>query len=167
MKTSAGIAMYRITGPDVEVLLVHPGGPFLSKKDLGVWSFPKGEYTEGEDPLTVARREFHEEIGSPVDGEFQPLGQATQRNRKIVSLWAVEGTCNADDIRSNTFVMEWPPKSGKQAEFPEVDRAAWFTASDAKKKLVPGQDLFVDRLCALLGAKEKVPGNPGTSSHVD
>jgi predicted NUDIX family NTP pyrophosphohydrolase len=162
MKTSAGIAMYRRTGTDVEVLLVHPGGPLWSKKDLGAWSFPKGEYTEDEEPLTVARREFHEEIGSLVEGEFQPLGQSTQRSGKIVSIWAVEGTCNADAIRSNTFVMEWPPKSGKQVEFPEVDRAAWFTPSAAKEKLVSGQVVFVDRLCDSLGisspARAPAPG---------
>jgi predicted NUDIX family NTP pyrophosphohydrolase len=142
--------MYRRTGSSIELLLVHPGGPFWARKDLGVWSFPKGEYVEGDDPLTVARREFHEETGSQVEGPFHPLGQVEQAGGKIVSLWAVEGTFNTVDIRSNTFVMEWPPRSGQQAEFPEVDRAEWFAPSVAKTKLVSSQAEFVDRLASLL-----------------
>ncbi|MEP6730628.1 MAG: NUDIX domain-containing protein [bacterium] len=149
-KTSAGIALYRKTGTDFELLLVHPGGPLWARKDLGVWSFPKGEYVDGEDPLTVAQREFHEETGSHVEGPFHPLGQVTQASGKRVSIWAAEGACDADEIRSNTFVMEWPPKSGKQSEFPEVDRAAWFTPAVAKTKLVPAQAEFVDRLDVIL-----------------
>jgi predicted NUDIX family NTP pyrophosphohydrolase len=145
-RTSAGIALYRRTPQGVEMLLVHPGGPYFAAKDHGAWSFPKGEYEEGEDPLTVARRELAEETGVNVEGDFVSLGSSRQASGKVVSLWAVEGDCDATAIRSNTFLMEWPPRSGRQAEFPEVDRAEWFTPAMAKDKLNPGQVSFVDRL---------------------
>jgi predicted NUDIX family NTP pyrophosphohydrolase len=139
--------MYRRASPGIEVLLVHPGGPFWKHKDDGAWSFPKGEYSEGEDPLTVARRELAEETGCVASGECTPLGSITQAGGKVVHLWAVEGDCEASAIRSNTFSMEWPPKSGRQQEFPEVDRAGWFSPVEAMRKLLAGQAPFVDRLC--------------------
>ncbi|MES2178196.1 MAG: NUDIX domain-containing protein [Gemmatimonadota bacterium] len=148
--TSAGIVMYRKQAGSLELFLVHPGGPYYARKDLGIWSFPKGEYSAGEDPLAVACREFEEETGSPVVGTFVPLTAVRQANGKIVSLWAVEGDVDAAAIRSNTFTMEWPPKSRRQTEFPEVDRAAWFAPDVAKTKLIPAQARAVDELCALL-----------------
>jgi predicted NUDIX family NTP pyrophosphohydrolase len=150
-RTSAGIALYRRTQAGVEVLLVHPGGPYWAAKDAGAWSFPKGEYGDGEDALTVARRELEEETGVVVDGDFVPLGTAKQAGGKVVSLWAVEGDCDASATRSNTFLMEWPPRSGRRVEFPEVDRAEWFATATAREKLNPGQMPFIDRLCEHLG----------------
>jgi predicted NUDIX family NTP pyrophosphohydrolase len=150
-KTSAGILLYRwVSSAGIELFLVHPGGPFWAKKDERAWSIPKGEYIVGEDPLEAARREFQEEVGTAVDGEFIPLAPIRQNGGKVVSAWAVEGTCDASAIRSNTFSMEWPPGSGRHAEFPEVDRAAWFSAEVAKSRLVKGQEAFVDELCAKL-----------------
>ena len=121
-KTSAGILLYR-RQPELQVFLVHPGGPFWAKKDLGAWSLPKGELDEGEDPLAAAIREFTEETGFPVDGDFRALSPLRQKNGKIIHAWAVEGDCDPAELRSSPFSMEWPPKSGKQQEFPEVDRA--------------------------------------------
>ena len=132
------------------MLLVHPGGPFWKNKDEGAWSFPKGEFTEGEDPLTVARRELAEETGCVADGEFLPLGTVKQAGGKVVHLWAVEGDCDADAICSNTFFAEWPPRSGRRMEFPEVDRAGWFAPDEARRKLLAGQRPFVDRLLELV-----------------
>ena len=145
-RTSAGLAVYRRTGTGIEVLLVHPGGPFWMKKDDGAWSFPKGEFTEGEDPLTTARRELTEETGCAADGDFIPLGTVKQAGGKIVHLWAVEGDCDVTNIRSNTFSVEWPPRSGRRQDFPEVDRAGWFGPDEARRKLLEGQRPFVDRL---------------------
>ena len=150
-KLSAGILLYRRQGP--EVLLVHPGGPFWAKKDDGAWSIPKGEYGEGEDPLGVARREFKEETGQAVDGDFVPLGRFKQPGGKIVSAWALEGECDAGTIRSNLFCMEWPPRSGRMAEFPEVDRAGWFTLEEAGRKMLKGQVAILGAFSALLAAK--------------
>lgn len=144
---SAGLALYRRTNAGIEIFLVHPGGPFWQNKDDGAWSFPKGEHGASEDPLSVARREFQEETGCEVDGDFMPLDAVKQPSGKVVRLWAVEADCDAGAIRSNTFSMEWPPKSGRAEEFPEVDRAGWFSPSDAKRKLLPGQRGFVDQLC--------------------
>lgn len=141
--------MYRRSGDSFELFLVHPGGPFWAKKDLGSWSIPKGEYESDEDPLTAARREFNEETGFDTDGEFIPLGQVKQKSGKVISAWAVEGSVDASAIRSNTFSMEWPPRSGRQAEFPEVDRGGWFSAAEARLKLNPGQVPFIE---ALLGS---------------
>ena len=147
--------MYRQRENSIELFLVHPGGPFWSKKDLGAWSIPKGEYEAGEDALTAARREFTEETGFGVDGDFIPLAPVKQLSGKIISVWAVEGSADATAIRSNTFSMEWPPKSGRQAEFPEVDRAGWFRPGEARAKLTRGQVPFVDSLCAYLGIEDR------------
>ncbi|HEX3867826.1 MAG TPA: NUDIX domain-containing protein [Gemmatimonadaceae bacterium] len=150
-KHSAGIVLYRHAGGTIELLLVHPGGPFWTKRDDGAWSIPKGEYDPGEDPLDAARRELFEETGCTTDRPATHLGSITQRGGKVVDAWAVEGTCDAESIRSNTFLMEWPPKSGRQSEFPEVDRAGWFTPAAAMRKLVDAQRELVTRLCAELG----------------
>lgn len=149
-KQSAGIVLYRKHESDFEVFLVHPGGPFWANKDLGAWSFPKGEYSETEDPLSVAKREFLEETGSGVDGEFKALAPVKQRGGKVVSLWAVEGDIDPETIRSNSFEMEWPPRSGKKAEFPEVDRAGWYSVTEARQKLNAGQVPALDELCTWL-----------------
>jgi predicted NUDIX family NTP pyrophosphohydrolase len=152
-KISAGILMYSFCADVLEVLLVHPGGPFWSKKDLGSWSIPKGEYAEKEDPFIVAKREFQEETGFQADGDFISLKPLKQPSGKIVSAWALEGECDTSKVHSNTFKMEWPPRSGKQQEFPEIDRAEWFTIEMAKKKLLKGQVGFIEELCELLREK--------------
>ena len=144
-RQSAGLLMFRRRGAGVEFLLVHPGGPFWKHKDLGVWSIPKGEYAEGEDALAAAKREFEEETGVAPRGEFLALGKVTQASGKIVTAWAFEGDCDAEAIQSNTFSMEWPPKSGKQQEFPEVDRAGWFALEPARSKILKAQAEFLDR----------------------
>ena len=130
------------------MLLVHPGGPFWAKRDAGAWSIPKGEYDDGEDPLAAALREFEEEVGSALDaaGELVALGDVRQKNRKLVTAWAAEGDVDASAVRSNTFAMEWPPRSGRTQEFPEIDRAEWFSVEDARAKLNPAQAEFLDRL---------------------
>ena len=145
-RRSAGILLYRTRLRGTEVLLVHPGGPFWAKKDVGAWSIPKGEYIDDEDPLAAARREFAEETGIVLEGAFISLEPVTQPSGKIVSAWAVEGDCDASTITSNTFSMEWPPKSGRQAEFPEVDRAEWFTVEHARERLTKGQVSLLDQL---------------------
>lgn len=150
-KSSAGLLMYRRAGESVEIFLIHPGGPFWSKKDAGAWSIPKGEIQADENPLTAARREFAEETGSEIDGDFISLDSIKQKGGKVVSAWAVEGSIDADAIKSNTFSMEWPPRSGRQAEFPEVDRAGWFSLTEAREKLIPAQTEFVNALCSKLG----------------
>ena len=144
--------MYRRAGARLEVLLVHPGGPFWAKKDLGAWSLPKGEYAAGEEPLAVAMREFEEETGARPSGDFLPLGESVQPGRKIVTAWAVEGDFDVGALKSNLFEMEWPPKSGRKTSFPEVDRAEWFSIEDARKKILRGQGAFLDRLLSALGA---------------
>jgi predicted NUDIX family NTP pyrophosphohydrolase len=151
-KTSAGILMYRRAGESIELFLVHPGGPYWAKKDLGGWSVPKGEYEPDEDPLVAARREFAEETGFDVDGDFIPLAPVKQKGGKVVSAWAVEGSIDASAIRSNMFSMEWPPRSGRQQEFPEVDRAGWFGVAEARLKLNASQVAFIDELCERLNA---------------
>jgi predicted NUDIX family NTP pyrophosphohydrolase len=138
------------------VLLVHPGGPFWARKDLGAWSIPKGEYAEGEDPLAVARREFAEELGAEPAGDFWELGELVQPSRKVVTVWAVEGDFDVAGLKSNTFELEWPPKSGRKAQFPEVDRAEWFAPDQARQKILSGQREFIDRLMARVGANEAV-----------
>ena len=145
-KISAGIILFRRRGDELEVFLVHPGGPFWAKKDIGAWSIPKGEIGEGEDPLAAARREFEEETGFTVDGVFRALTSLRQPSGKTVVAFAVEGDCDPARLRSNTFSMEWPPKSGKQAEFPEVDRAAWFGIEEARQRILKGQAPFLDEL---------------------
>jgi predicted NUDIX family NTP pyrophosphohydrolase len=138
-KKSAGILLYRIKKNQPEVLLVHPGGPFWAKKDLGSWSIPKGEYEEGEDPLDAARREVEEETGLKVNGPFIELVPIKQKSGKLVAAWASEGDFDPATIKSNEFEMEWPPKSGKRKTFPEVDKAGWFTIHEAVEKIVEGQ----------------------------
>jgi predicted NUDIX family NTP pyrophosphohydrolase len=144
MVMSAGILLYR-RGPDgLEYFLVHPGGPFWAKKDLGSWSIPKGEFTPEEEPLAAAQREFKEETGFEVSGPFEALEPQKQRSGKLVFAWACEGQADAASIKSNMFSMEWPPRSGKMREFPEVDRAEWFSYDEAKKRIVSGQAGFLD-----------------------
>lgn len=143
--------MYQRSGADLLVLLVHPGGPFWAKKDLGAWSIPKGEYEDGEDPFAVAKREFAEELGREPAGAFWELGVLVQPSRKAITAWAVEGDFDVQALTSNSFELEWPPKSGRKTSFPEVDRAAWFTPAEARKKILPGQREFIDRLLARVG----------------
>ena len=145
-KTSAGILLYRRRNAALEVFLVHPGGPFWAKKDLGAWSLPKGEFADGEDPLAAAKREFTEETGFPIDGDFRALRPLRQPSGKTIYAWAVEGDCDPEALRSNTFEMEWPPKSGRRQEFPEVDRAAWFSIDEAREQIIAGQAPFLDEL---------------------
>jgi predicted NUDIX family NTP pyrophosphohydrolase len=150
---SAGILLYRIRGGALEVFLVHPGGPYWHNKDLGAWSIPKGLLEEGDDELAAAKREFEEETGSPVDGEFIALGSLKQPSGKSVHAWAVEGDIDASSIESNTFAMEWPPRSGKMQEFPEVDRGGWFTLAAARARMLNGQRGFLERLEKLLESR--------------
>ena len=147
-KRSAGILMYRRAGDGIEVLLVHPGGPFWAKRDDGAWSIPKGEYTDGEDPRAAARREFEEELGSrlPERAELRDLGEVKQKNGKVVVAYAAAGDLDTSTVHSNTFEMEWPPRSGRRQEFPEIDRAEWFPLARAREKLIPAQVAFLDRL---------------------
>jgi predicted NUDIX family NTP pyrophosphohydrolase len=145
-KNSAGILMYRIHKGYLEVLLVHPGGPFWEKKDRGVWSIPKGLISETEEPLTAAKREFEEEIGIRVKGKFIPLQPVKLQSGKILHVWAVEGNCDPSEIKSNTFTVEWPPRSNRIQEFPEVDRASWFNINKAKEKINPGQIPILEQL---------------------
>ncbi len=145
--TSAGILLYRRTATGPEVLLGHMGGPFWARKDDGAWSLPKGEHGPDEDPLAVARREFEEELGSPVPpGDLLPLGAHRVTGAKELTVWAVEGDLDAAATRSNTFELEWPPRSGRLQAFPEIDRAAWFGLDEARAKVVKGQVVFLDRL---------------------
>ena len=147
VKRSAGLLLYRESGSEPEVLLVHPGGPFWAKRDAGAWSIPKGEYEDGDDPLACALREFEEETGTALSPmRVTELGSIKQKGGKLVSAWAAEGDLDADAIASNTFTMEWPPRSERMAEFPEVDRAGWFGPAEAREKLVPAQAEFIDRL---------------------
>jgi len=151
-KRSAGILLYRLNGGEPEVLLVHPGGPFWANKDEGAWSIPKGEYEDGEDPEACARREFAEETGAELaPGELADLGSIRQRSGKQVTAWAVEADIDVTRIVSNTFEIEWPPRSGRRQSFPELDRAGWFDLDEAKRKMTAGQDALLDRLVELLG----------------
>jgi predicted NUDIX family NTP pyrophosphohydrolase len=144
--TSAGILPYRVRAGSLEVLLVHPGGPFWAKRDLGSWSIAKGEYLEGEDPLQAALREFFEETGHRPAGPFLPLARRKQPSGKIVDAWAAESDWDPSSLISNTFTMEWPKGSGKIKEFPEVDRAEWFDIAEAARRILPGQRGFLDEL---------------------
>ena len=152
-KNSAGILLHRLRGSRIEVFLVHPGGPFWAKKDAGAWSIPKGESEAGEDPLEAAKREFKEETGFAVEGTFIALTPVKQPGGKVVYAWAVMGDCEAESIKSNTFSLEWPPRSGKRKEFPEVDRAGWFTPEVAREKISKGQLNFLEEL------KRKIENN--------
>jgi predicted NUDIX family NTP pyrophosphohydrolase len=151
-RRSAGLVLYRRRDGAVELLLVHPGGPLWAKRDAGAWSIPKGEVGEGEDPRAVALREFEEETGHrPPRGELVALGEIRQRGGKLVTAWAAAGDLDPAAITSNTFTMEWPPRSGNRREFPEVDRAGWFDPATAREKLLAAQAELVDRLLAALG----------------
>lgn len=145
-KLSAGIVLYRRSNGKLEVFLVHPGGPFWAKKDAGAWSIPKGEYAEGEDPEAVARREFQEETGCELAGPLQPLTSLKQPSGKVISAWAMEGDFDPALLKSNTFALEWPPRSGKMQQFPEVDRGAWFDLPTAREKILTGQRQFLEQL---------------------
>ena len=149
-KMSAGLLMYRRRRGILEVFLVHPGGPFWSKKDAGSWSIPKGEYMVAEDPLEAAKREFQEETGFQASGEFIPLTPRKQPSGKVITVWAFRGDCDASAVKSNTFLMEWPPRSGRKQEFPEVDRADWFTIPVAMEKIIQGQSGFLEELTQIL-----------------
>lgn len=148
-KQSAGLLLYR-RRDELEVFLVHPGGPFWAKKDLGAWSIPKGEFAEGEEPLAAAKREFAEETGFAIAGNFHPLDPIKQSGGKVVHVWAIEADCDPLHIKSNLFEIEWPPKSGNRQKFPEVDRAAWFSVTEARRHLVAGQVGLLEQLVALI-----------------
>lgn len=152
MKKSAGLLVYREKNGYIEVLIAHMGGPWFAKKDNGAWSIPKGEYDENEKPIEVAKREFSEELGKqPPEGDFEELGSIEQKNNKQVIAWAVKGDVDVSKTTSNTFKTEWPPRSGKIQEFPEIDRAGWFSVPEAACKLVPAQVKFLERLANKLG----------------
>ena len=150
IKQSAGILLYRNTNNILEVFLVQPGGPFFKNKDEGSWSIPKGEFLYDEEALTAAKREFEEETGQTIDGNFISLGSIKQKSGKIVYAWAVEGDINHETIFSNTCEIEWPPRSGKKLTIPEIDRAAWFEVDEGKRKINPSQAELIDRLTALI-----------------
>jgi predicted NUDIX family NTP pyrophosphohydrolase len=144
---SAGIMLHRVRDDAREVLLVHPGGPAWAKRDIGAWSIPKGEYDSGEDPLAAARREFEEELGiAPPEGPVDDLGEVRQKSGKLVRAWALAGDLDVAGVHSNTFEFEWPPRSGKMIEIPEVDRAEWFALDVAREKINPAQVALLDRL---------------------
>jgi predicted NUDIX family NTP pyrophosphohydrolase len=145
-KHSAGLLMYRRRNQELEVFLVHPGGPFWAKKDLGAWSIPKGELSPEEETLEVAKREFHEETGFVAVGPFLELGEVKQAGGKIVAVWAFKGDCDPAQLHSNTFLLDWPPRSGRRIEVAEVDRGGWFTIEAARERLLKGQLPFLDRL---------------------
>ncbi|HEU5312097.1 MAG TPA: NUDIX domain-containing protein [Candidatus Eisenbacteria bacterium] len=146
-KRSAGILLFRRgTRHPIEILLVHPGGPFWERKDAGVWTIPKGEHEEDEDPLEAARREFEEETSHRPDGRFHPMPPVKQKSGKIVLGWAMEGDFDPAQLRSNTFEVEWPPRSGRKRAFPEVDRAEWFGLEEAAVKIRPEQKPFLDEV---------------------
>ncbi|HEY7532578.1 MAG TPA: NUDIX domain-containing protein [Nitrospiraceae bacterium] len=149
-KISAGLLLYRVRHGKAEVFLIHPGGPYWKNKDEGSWSIPKGECDPDADLLAEAKREFVEETGMRVEGEFCKLSPVRQPGGKIVQAWVVEGDCDPAQLKSNTFVMEWPPRSGQWQEFPEVDRGGWFTCPEAREKLLKGQRPLVDELERML-----------------
>ena len=145
---SAGILVFRRPGSGVEFLLAHPGGPFWAKRDEGAWSIPKGLIGDGEETLAAARREFEEEVGQTVDGDFQPLAPLKQKSGKVVHAWMVEADLDLDSFRSNQFEMEWPPHSGRTQAFPEIDRVGWFGPDEALHKILPGQAGFIHEAMA-------------------
>jgi predicted NUDIX family NTP pyrophosphohydrolase len=149
-KRSAGLLMFRRTKSELEVFLVHPGGPFWAGKHQGAWTVPKGEYMDGEEPLDAARREFAEETGFQPKGEFIDLGTVTQRSGKVVRAWAFEGDCDPQKLVSNSCLIEWPPRSGKMIEIPEVDRGGWFNLQGARTAILKSQQPFLDVLAARL-----------------
>jgi predicted NUDIX family NTP pyrophosphohydrolase len=145
-KQSAGVLPYRFSRGGLEVLLVHPGGPYWARKDLGAWSIPKGEFEPGEDPRDAARREFQEETGFTAEGTLVPLTPRLQPGGKLVHAWALRGDWDPGLIRSNNFSLEWPPRSGQMREFPEADRAEWFALDEARRRILPGQVPFLVEL---------------------
>ena len=149
-KQSSGILLYHLNNKQLQVFLVHPGGPFFRNKDNGAWSIPKGEFLDDEEALKAAKREFEEETGTSIDGKFIQLSPIIQKSGKKVYAWAIEGDIDAETIFSNTFEMEWPPKSGKKQAFPEVDKAAWFDVDTAKLKINQGQVGLIDNLTQIL-----------------
>ena len=153
-KRSAGLLMYRRHNRELEVFLVHPGGPFWAKKDLGAWSISKGEYVEGELPLEAARREFEEETGFAATGDFLELGVVQQAGGKVVMAWAFEGDCDPSKLISNRCEIEWPPRSGRKIEIPEVDRGSWFSIAEARERILKSQAPFLDRLQQNLTGRE-------------
>jgi len=150
-KKSAGLLLYREGSGGLQVLLVHPGGPFWARKDDGAWSIPKGELADGEDPLAAAEREFEEETGARPSGDFIPLDPLKQPGGKLVFAWALRADFDTASLRSNMFSMEWPPRSGRHSEFPEVDRAGWFGMDEARRKILKGQAGFLDQVIRLVG----------------
>jgi len=153
---SAGLLLHRKLDGKHEVFLVHPGGPYWAKRDQGAWSIPKGVLEPGEEPLATARREFQEETGfSPPDGPFDPLGSIAQPSGKVVEVWSVRGDCDPEALRSQSITLEWPPRSGRHAEFPEVDRAAWFDLAEARRRILPGQRGFLTALERRLASDPK------------
>jgi predicted NUDIX family NTP pyrophosphohydrolase len=157
-KHSGGLLLYRPGPKSIEVLIVHPGGPFWARRDLGAWSIPKGEFMEGEEPLVAAKREFQEEVGAPAPiGDYASLGEAKQASGKIVHAFALESEFNLERFKSNMFTMEWPPRSGVQQEFPECDRAAWVPIATAKQKLVKGQVSLLETLAGMLSVSLDEP----------
>jgi predicted NUDIX family NTP pyrophosphohydrolase len=152
-RASAGLLLYRHDAGALEVMLVHPGGPYWARKDEGAWSIPKGEIEAGEEPLAAAQREFAEETGGRVDGEFLPLAPVRLRSGKLVHAWAVRADFDPAALSSNLFSMEWPPKSGEQREFPEADRAGWFGIAEARLKIHPGQAPLIEDLLARLDGR--------------
>lgn len=159
-RTSAGLLLYRWRDGALEVFLVHPGGPFWARKDDSAWSIPKGEFAPGEDPLVAARREFAEETGLAVDGEVRALAPIRQAGGKVVHAFALEGELDADAIRSNSFTIEWPPRSGRLREFPEVDRAGWFALAEARRKILKSQLGLLEQLAQL----QSRPTGPGSGA---
>jgi predicted NUDIX family NTP pyrophosphohydrolase len=149
-KQAAGILLYRRGRRGIEVLLAHPGGPLWARRDLGAWTIPKGQFSDNERPLAAAKREFEEEMGSPPTGEFVEIGSIRQPSGKVVHVFVAEGEFDVATVQSNLFSLEWPPKSGQRAQFPEVDRAAWFSLEEARTKILKGQEPFLDRLLTLL-----------------
>lgn len=146
IKKSAGILLYRQMNGNMEVFLVHPGGPFFVKKDSGAWSIPKGEFLDGEEPLLAAKREFFEETGVALEGKFTSLTPLRQKSGKMVYAWAIEGDLDEKQLKSNMFQIEWPPKSGSIKQFPEIDRGAWFSPEIARQKIIPAQAVLIDEL---------------------
>lgn len=142
--------MYRRREGHLEVFLVHPGGPFWAKKDIGAWSIPKGEFEDGEDPVEAAKREFHEETGFSADGDLLELGAVKQNGGKVVTAWAFEGDCDPKDLVSNSCTIEWPPRSGRRLEFPEVDRGSWFSITEARERILKSQEPLLEKLSAVL-----------------
>src|SRR5882757_8466353 len=155
-KRSAGLLMYRWKQDGIEVFLVHPGGPYWANKDHGAWTIPKGEYDNDEEPFAAAQREFFEETGFTADGEFLSLGEVRQRSGKLVTAWAFLGDCDPNKLRSNSCEIEWPPKSGKQLQIPEIDRGRWFAMDDARRYIRAELEQLLLRLIPLLAHEKKL-----------